>query len=166
MTEEYINEINLKYLLNPSKVKINETSQNNLESDIKFYRKRINLLTKNMGKGEYPNNFIKSLYFSYASQIIYYFKSLDQKDIIQEEYLDLSINKFLSNNSDENVIDNLFDESFNNIVFKNKDNYNLNNFVKKINFNNNEKILPQKKILDINNPKFKTKGIKNNLTIL
>ena len=138
MTEEYINEINLKYLLNPLKVKVNETSQNNLERDIKFYRKRINLLTKNMGKGEYPNNFIKSLYFSYASQIIYYFKSLDQKDIIQQEYFDLSINKFLSNNSDDNVIDNIFDESFNHIVFKNKNknknNYNLNNFVKKNKF--------------------------------
>merc|ERR1711998_222982 len=142
MTEQYINEITLKYLLNPSK----------LEKDFKFYRKRINQLTKDMGKGGYPNNFMKSLYYNYAGQIIYYFKNLDEKDIIQQEY------ENLDENLDEKLDENL-DEKFNNLIVNCKEKSSLNNFVKKINLNEDEKVIPQKKKLNIKDPKFKTKGV-------
>ena len=160
MNNEYINEITLKYLLNPAKINTNIENKNNMEKEIKFYKKRINQITKDMGKGEYPNNFIKSLYFEYATEIIYYLKNLDQKDILQEEYLDLSFKENCLENENKNLEENL-----NNLMIKPKEKANLNNFVKKINLDESEKIIPQKKKVNIKDAKFKTKGVKKNLNI-
>ena len=38
---------------------------------------------------------------------------------------------------------------------------NLDNFVKKLNVNLEDKILPQKRLANIKDPSFKTKGLKN-----
>tara|TARA_Y100000389_G_scaffold144318_1_gene142645 strand:- start:5086 stop:5610 length:525 start_codon:yes stop_codon:yes gene_type:complete len=174
MNNEYINEITLKYLLNPAKINTNIENKNNMEKEIKFYKKRINQITKDMGKGEYPNNFIKSLYFEYATEIIYYLKNLDQKDILQEEYLDLSFKENCLENENKNLEENEnglenenknLEENLNNLMIKPKEKANLNNFVKKINLDESEKIIPQKKKVNIKDAKFKTKGVKKNLNI-
>ena len=41
-----------------------------LEKDIKFYRKRICQITKDMTRGEFENENFKSLFHNYVSQII------------------------------------------------------------------------------------------------
>ena len=57
MNQEYINSVTLEYLLNPLLYnKINDqknASSNLLFQDIKFYRKRICQITKDMCKGEF-----------------------------------------------------------------------------------------------------------------
>ena len=95
MDEEYINKITLEYLLNPNMLlKKNQTILDcNLDKDIKFYRKRINQMTKDMIKGNFPNSDLKMIFENYTSELIYYFKQQDTKDIYQEEYQDLSLNK-------------------------------------------------------------------------
>ena len=146
MNEEYINKITLEYLLNPNMlVKNNQTKlDNNLEKDIKFYRKRINQLTKDMIKGNFPNNDLKMIFENYTYELIYYFKQQDTKDIYQEEYLDLSLNKPNNNTTTNNEI-----ESINNLLITNKNDSvpTLEKFVKKINITPDNNIIPQKSIL-------------------
>lgn len=161
MNEEYINKITLEYLLNPNMlVKKNQSLlDTNLEKDIKFYRKRITQLTKDMTKYNYPNNHLKNIFENYASELIYYFKQQDIKDIYQEEYYDLSLNTTKDNNSklEEDI------ESINNMLINNNDQIpNLENFVKKITVNKSENhIIPQKKNINIKDPKLRTKGVKS-----
>ena len=161
MNEEYINKITLEYLLNPNMlIKKNQTLlDTNLGKDIKFYRKRITQLTKDMTKYNYPNNHLKNIFENYASELIYYFKQQDIKDIYQEEYYDLSLNTTKDNNSklEEDI------ESINNMLINNNDQIpNLENFVKKITVNKSENhIIPQKKNINIKDPKLRTKGVKS-----
>ena len=82
----------LTYLTNPLyQQSINKQTKNtvsNNKSDIKFYRKRITALTKDMLKGEIPeNNYIRSIYETYVNGLIKYFKMVDTSDIIQKQYV-------------------------------------------------------------------------------
>jgi hypothetical protein len=83
----------LTYLTNPlyqkSMKKHTQPTKSNNKSDIKFYRKRITALTKDMLKGEIPdNNFIKTIYETYVNGLIQYFKMVDTSDIIQQQYVE------------------------------------------------------------------------------
>ena len=57
-----------------------------LKSDVKFYKKRIIQLTKNMMKGEHVTNSVNKAYNEYMKSCVAYLKFLDTKDILQEEY--------------------------------------------------------------------------------
>ena len=83
----------LTYLTNPLYQKImkkhTQPTKSNNKSDIKFYRKRITALTKDMLKGDIPdNNFIKTIYETYVNGLIQYFKMVDTSDIIQQQYVE------------------------------------------------------------------------------
>lgn len=159
--EEYINKITLEYLLNPNMLIKNNQSllDTKLDKDIKFYRKRICQLTKDMIKGNYPNNDLQIIFQKYASELIYYFKQQDTKDIYQQEYLDLSLNNIKDTNAElEHDI-----ESINNMLINSTNGSvpNLENFVKKISVNTSENhIIPQKKNINIKDPKLRVKGVK------
>jgi hypothetical protein len=91
--ETYINKITLEYLLNPS-IHIKTVNSNELlEKDINFYKKRICQITKEMSRGEIINNNLQSIFNTYASQLIYYFKQIDYQDKHQEEYNALTTNE-------------------------------------------------------------------------
>jgi ribosome-binding ATPase YchF (GTP1/OBG family) len=91
--DTYINKITLEYLLNPS-IHIKTVNSNELlEKDINFYKKRICQITKEMSRGEIINNNLQSIFNTYASQLIYYFKQIDYQDKHQEEYNDLTTNE-------------------------------------------------------------------------
>lgn len=83
----------LTYLTNPLyqqvlKQQTQNTVHNN-KSDIKFYRKRITALTKDMLKGDIPeNSYIKTIYETYVNGLINYFKMVDTSDIIQQQYVE------------------------------------------------------------------------------
>lgn len=159
--EEYINKITLEYLLNPNMLIKNNQSflDTKLDKDIKFYRKRISQLTKDMIKGNYPNNDLQIIFQKYASELIYYFKQQDTKDIYQQEYIDLSLNNIKDTNAElEHDI-----ESINNMLINSTNDSvpNLENFVKKISVNTSENhIIPQKKNINIKDPKLRVKGVK------
>jgi hypothetical protein len=163
--EQYINSITLEYLLNPylyEKINSQKNATDNLIfKDILFYRKRICQITKEMCKGQYINETFKAMFLNYAHALVYYLKQLDEKDILQEDYNDLLLTKLSSNSSQ------LLDISFNidNILInKPKEISNLDNFVKKINVNMPEKILPKQRIVNIKNPALKNKGLKKKIS--
>ena len=154
--QEYINKITLEYLLNPTINIRNSDNDKTLEKDIKFYRKRICQITKDMTRGQFENETLKSLFDNYVSQIIYYFKRVDAKDIYQEEYNDLT---FDDNNLEEHVIND--DTSFDKLLLNTQEPIpTLNNFVKKINIEKEQKIVPTQKIANIKDPSLRTKGVK------
>ena len=152
MDQEYINQITLQYLFNPNLIVNTEIDTSALQKDIKFYRKRINQITKDMSKGTFLDNNLKNIFHNYVSEIIHYFKQQDLREIYQREYSDLSFN---NENVDENIhenIDELLTIPSNPIT--------LNNFVKKININSGPEIIPIKKDINIKDPIFRKKGLK------
>ena len=67
--------------------------QNYYREDKKFYKKRINNLTRNLmdnKKELYPNN-INKAFDNYIKEAIEYFKILDETDLFQEDYIGLQI---------------------------------------------------------------------------
>ena len=98
----------LTYLTNPLYQKImkkhTQPTKSNNKSDIKFYRKRITALTKDMLKGDIPdNNFIKTIYETYVNGLIQYFKMVDTSDIIQQQYV--VANEIEANGIDANTLE-------------------------------------------------------------
>ena len=174
MNQEYINSVTLEYLLNPLLYnKINDqknASSNLLFKDIKFYRKRICQITKDMCKGEYINDNLKTHFLNYTYALIYYLKQLDEKDIYQEEYNDLITNtQDISCINLENIEDtereNTEREDPNDLLINKPEPINnLDNFIKKINIKNEDKILPQRKVANINDPNLRAKGVKKKIS--
>ena len=91
------NQIDLLYLTNPNlKIKYNKTNENiNIVSldDIKFYRKRILIDTKEYLRGNKLTEDLDSCFKNYAKKLIEHYKFNDKKDIIQDEYKDMKKNK-------------------------------------------------------------------------
>ena len=162
--EEYINKITLEFLLNPAlheKLMKNSAPNLNLEKDIKFYRKRICQISKDMCRGIYTEETLRPAFLGYATALIYYFKQLDEKDIFQKEYYDLTdkpVQYDISMNICQQNLDNL-------LINTPEPVNNLDMFVKKINMNTQQKIIPQYKVANIKDPSLKIKGVKKkNLT--
>jgi len=169
----------LTYLTNPLYQKIlKKKSQKNTDkesdtskSDIKFYRKRISSLTKEMLKGDIPDNtLIKSIYETYVNGLIKYFKIMDTTDIIQKQYDNDNIDDNIDNNNDNNDNnDNDNVESELNLKEINMSSllkpYNVNtldNFVvKQQNETNDTKVIPIILEVDLKEPSLKRKGIKD-----
>ena len=164
-SEKYINSVTLEYLLNPvlyDKISNQNSKEQLISEDLQFYRKRICQITKDMCKGKYINDNLKTVFFNYASTVIYYLKQLDEKDILQSHYLDLnfdiSTNDYLNTDLSYNFNpDNL-------IINQPKKNNTLDTFIKKINVQSIDKILPQQRIANITNPLLKTKGLKKKIS--
>tara|TARA_B100000900_G_scaffold105757_2_gene87793 strand:- start:8568 stop:9062 length:495 start_codon:yes stop_codon:yes gene_type:complete len=91
------NQIDLLYLTNPNlKIKYNKTNENiNIVSldDIKFYRKRILIDTKEYLRGNKLTEDLDSCFKNYAKKLIEHYKFNDKKDIIQDEYKNMKKNK-------------------------------------------------------------------------
>lgn len=156
--EEYINKVTLEFLLNPivhEKLCKGTHNNTNLIKDIRFYRKRINQITKDMCKGEFIDETIKSAFINYSTSLIYYFKRLDEKDILQTEYNDLV------HSAPSDISMNICSEDLDKLMINTPEpSNNLNNFVKKINVDAPTKILPQRRVANTKDPCLKTKGVK------
>ena len=167
--EQYINSVTLEYLLNPvlyEKINSQKNSSDNLISkDIKFYRPRICQITKDMCKGRYLDDNLKTVFLSYAHTIIYYLKQLDEKDILQSDYAGL---QFAPSIGPHIISDPSANFDVNNLIInKPKEISNLDDFVKKINVDVSDKILPTRRVANINDPKLRNKGVKKkNITII
>jgi hypothetical protein len=157
-----INSITLEFLLNPNyleKIKTKSNSSDMFE-EIQFYKKRIVSITKEMIKGNYENDDIKNIFFQYTNSLIYHFKNIDKKDLIQEEYNNLTLSEkknFLNNSNYLTESDEIIN------ITKKDNNYNLDKFVKIKNSKNlkfEKNIIPNLKVLDLTNPDLKEKGVK------
>ena len=154
----------LEYLMNPGMyekwMKKNEKKikVSDLKVDVKFYKKRIIQLTKDMIKGQHITNSVNKAYNEYMKSCVAYLRFLDTKDILQEEYKDIPEQADLSDDDvkgDPN--NNLINPSYLHKQNKIEDYID----VKKIsNVPKNETYLPEKKDLKLKDPELKKKGVK------
>ena len=92
------NIIDLEYLTNPCytikvpKQKIDKVYTVD-DEDLKFYKKRIFYLTRDLLLGKNINIKIKDTFHNYCKVCIEHFKFIDKKDIIQEDYKGLKLKK-------------------------------------------------------------------------
>ena len=154
----------LTYLTNPHYQQVmkhqTQNTVHNNKSDIKFYRKRITALTKDMLKGDIPDNsYIKTIYESYVNGLIKYFKMVDTSDIIQQQYAnEVGANEVGANevgtSTKELTIDNTMMRKHTGIST-------LDNFViKQHNDSKETRIIPLIIDVDLKEPSLKKKGVK------
>ena len=154
----------LEYLMNPGMyekwMKKNEKKikVSDLKSDVKFYKKRIIQLTKDMMKDQHITNSVNKAYNEYMKSCVAYLRFLDTKDILQEEYKGIPEQLDLSDDDvDGDPNNNLINPSYLHKQNKIEDYID----VKKIsNVPKNETYLPEKKNLKLKDPELKKKGIK------
>ena len=89
------NQIDLLYLTNPNlKIKYNKTKKSIVSlEDIRFYRKRILIDTKEYLRGNSITEDLDSCFKNYAKKLIEHYKFNDKKDAIQEEYKEMKKGK-------------------------------------------------------------------------
>ena len=160
-----VNQITLEYLTNTRQFdkymkERNLKVKNQFTKDKRFYRKRIHQLTKDLLQDKevkLPTNLLKT-YQSYLEECIFYFKTIDKNDILQDEYKGLifdettnektiqsmdEINKLMINEKPpENKIEDCFE-------------------IKRIKGVKETVILPKKRDVNLNNPTLKKKGVRN-----
>ena len=173
MSQELINQITLDCLLNKEQLNKNtdyKISKLVNKKDKKFYRKRIFDLTRslllNKDKPKELSPDIKYAFDNYVKSCVSYFKTIDNNDIIQDEYKDLEDLDEIMNSQLENEID-LHDININSKEEADKlmlRSINLkptlDNFIHKVKIKSEEIILPKQKEINLNDPNLKTKGIK------
>ena len=155
----YNNNITLAYLTNPlyqselaRKVQVRTEVD---ESDIKFYRKRILALTKEMFRGAGPSVDLKRIHNEYITSIIKHLKMTDKEDILQNEYESDCIRRAPDPPSEFQI------EEANKSFMRTATNTNtLDNFVISHSIVEKPKTYPSKKTINLKEPTLKTKGIK------
>jgi hypothetical protein len=91
MSQSYVNQVTIDCLLNKSVVNKYVKNKENKE-EIKFYKKRIYNLFKEIITGNSPDDLlpdVKYAYSNFLTESIRYFKTVDNNDIIQSEYKDM-----------------------------------------------------------------------------
>ncbi len=86
--------ITLEYLLNPvyqtginrTKNEDNENDVSLSNADVKFYRKRISALSREIMRGNVANNSVTEAHDEYVKAAIQYFQMSDRTEILQNEY--------------------------------------------------------------------------------
>lgn len=161
MTENFINQINLDYLMNTNQLKNHlEKTKTSTASrkDKKFYRKRIMNLTKDLliykdlEEPLLPD--VKGAFENYVKICIDYFKTLDECDIIQEDYSELvELDTLLSSNK------NLSLDDANNLLMRSVKITSLDKLVKRTILKKEDVIMPIQKEINLNEPYLKNKGI-------
>jgi hypothetical protein len=173
---DLISLITLEYLLNKQqyeKYKQSTTGQKaniRYTKDKKFYRKRIAdivrelCLNENESDKKY-NPDIQFAFDQFAKTCIHYFKQVDKRDIIQEDFSAIDLGDNLLSINDSSSIEEI-DASHNSMEIDKhmmkKDNKRvtlLNTFVKRIVPKKAPMIVPQQRQICLTNPELKNKGI-------
>lgn len=157
--------IDLEYLVNPAiydKILKKKTS-NLTRNDIKFYRKRINQLTRDLQKSSLAKSYPPSLqkvFNEYLSTAIAHFKETDQRDILQKEYD--SLNKETKKVQFEMEKDYQSPNQPDELLY-NKPEKNIRNFIT-VKQPIKEKNIPIQKTVDLREPTLRTKGVKKKIS--
>ena len=154
-----INAITLEYMMNPKiyDMYISNKGKDEInKSDVKFYRKRIIALTKDMFSTKNTHtNTINLAFNEYIKECIEYLRFQDKFDLLQEEFADISYNSPIDNSEPDL-------ETATRQIFKQPPKVNtLDKFVKVTKADVEEMHIPQQKELDLDNPKLKRKGLKD-----
>ena len=154
-----INKIDLMYLSNGLTENVLKKDENKVDDkELMFYRKRVLQQTKELLRKKDINVDINNSFNNYLKKSIEYFKFIDKKELIQNEYNNLEKNK-------KEKIDVSFNiENSNEMMFKKvivKNDKTLDDFVLKKNIKKKTKItIPNIKKYDITDKKFQDKGVR------
>jgi len=169
MSEAFVNQVTLDCLLNKEMfnkyVRSKKSKQLNKE-DIKFYRKRIFNLFKEIISSNSPTDLlpdVKYAYDNFLNSAIHYFKTIDNNDIIQSEYNNMEISEPTpTQDISSNITTN--DEADKLLMRKIKtDVPTLDKYVKKTLIKKKDEIiLPKQKEINLKDPNLKIKGLKKN----
>ena len=142
-------------------------------SDVKFYRKRIISLFKDLLKGEEepPTKELKEIYNVFVNTAIKYFERVDTKDIIQEQYhKDVEEEE---GSAKEDLLNNIggkdlftIDEANDIMMRKTINVASLDNYIifpKQDISGNQLRVIPLKMEIDLKTPDLKTKGVKTKI---
>jgi|TARA_Y100000389_G_scaffold200432_1_gene240813 hypothetical protein len=158
------NKIDLMYFTNNSARRMMDEKDQGEEKkldkkDIKFYRKRILQLTKDLLRGGKTTNIINESFTAFADTAIKSFKYEDEAEILQKEFEDLEEKKKASKGGKEFV--SLESDKLMMKDLKNKKNDTIKNFAIVKTKKKQEKIktFTQKKI-DLKTEELKNKGVK------
>ena len=167
MSQSYVDQVTIDCLLNKNVINQYLKKKENKE-EIKFYKKRIYNLFKEIITGNSPDDLlpdVKYAYSNFLTESIRYFKTVDNNDIIQSEYKDMEFPPEIGCN---------VNDVSGNVVYADKllmrsikiDVPTLDKYVTRIRTKKEEKIiLPKKKDINLNDPELKNKGLKkNNIT--
>ena len=165
--------ITLECLTNPGfydKYNLKKNNPNKIsKADRKFYKKRIINETKKMLRNDFDTPALKEIFNEYVISLVDYFKIVDKRDIIQEDYKN---NPPQDKEYYDNVLDEILDISDNNLnnlispdqlLFKTANEtkkITLDNFVVKHNPPKENIIYPEQKEINLKEPSLKTKGLK------
>ena len=173
MSQKLVDQITLDCLLNKEvmgKHLIKQREKQINKEDLKFYRKRILNLFKDIISNNFSGDLspdVKYAYDSFIKTSIDYFKVVDNNDLLQEEYKNIKFDEEQLNNlTEENTINSKSCSEADNLMMRlvKMDLPTLDKYVKKTNNKKNEEIfLPKSREVDITNPELKNKGIKKNI---
>ena len=150
-----LNIIDLEYLRNP----IYSTSKLSLKGvpmkkeDLDFYKIRIYQMTKDLVLDVYINDKINAAFNNYARTCIQHFKFIDMRDVIQEDYINIPKQLQKKNSTKKDI------KRMNEKMFKTPDSVKDISVLLNIRPKRKPIILPKKRIMNLKNEKFRTKGI-------
>ena len=153
-----INQLDLQYLTNPlemNKIKQSKKLSQLRSQDLKFYKRRIFQLTKDILNGEKPDKNICNAFENYALTCIEHFKFIDRMELIQDEYKDIKSKKI--------VVGKFNIGESNKIMSRQKKPYRpkiTDHIDIKTNYTKKKPIIPMQRKLNITSQKFREKGLK------
>ena len=172
MSQAFVDQVTLDCLLNKSlfntQVK-NKKAQSVNKEDKKFYKKRIYNLFKEMliNKAEPEDLFpdVKYAYDNFINASINYFKTIDNNDLLQEEYKTLDETALENINAIPELGDDIAVEEADKLMMRSIKikTPSLDKYVKRKSTKPEEKmILPKQKEVNLMDPELKVKGLQNN----
>ena len=172
MSQAFVDQVTLDCLLNKSlfnnQVK-NKKAQSVNKEDKKFYKKRIYNLFKEIliNKSEPENLFpdVKYAYDNFINSSINYFKTIDNNDLLQEEYKTLDEAALENINAIPELGDDIAVEEADKLMMRSIKikTPSLDKYVKRKSTKPEEKmILPKQKEVNLMDPELKVKGLNSN----
>lgn len=165
------NNIDLFYLSRLKHYPMNNTQENSTDDtlikDIKFYRKRILQTTKDLLRNNQISEDVDESFLDFARVLINYFKFKDKSEIIQATYDKLN-EKLMTPPRKKEDIKKEMDKASKKIKEQTKKvmikdsmapSTNLKNFVTVKTKRKNTMIVPKKKAIDLKNEKFRSKNV-------
>jgi len=162
LSESEMNRISIEYFTNPSYYgeigSASKEDESERKRDVKFYRRRIMALTKDLFRGAVADASLRSAFDDYVSSAIAHLKMLDTKDILQDEYSELEAPEVRHAMPDE--LDAEVGEANSQLMKVPQGEGTLDSFVVVTRPTSQREDPPKLKTVNLHDPKLKRKGVK------
>lgn len=177
MSSSIVDQITLDCLLNKEIMGhhvMKQRERQQKKEEMQFYGKRIRQLFKELINATSFEEFTPDItyaFHNFVNTAIHSFKVIDNNDLLQKDYDDLSIVDYVEEDKESSIKNNntlAADQILMRKVVK-MDLPTLDKYVKKSTQKRvpkNEVVLPKLRVADLTDPKLKNKGIKKNITTL